>query len=120
MLKFWVYLNDVFHEDDGPFTYLPLAYSRQVRNNFFPGRISDEAITKAGFAGKAIRVCGPRLKSFFIDTGRCYHLGSRLKAGYTRFAYLATFVSHAPLYPSDTKFPLTAKMSELEKLVLAP
>jgi hypothetical protein len=120
MLKFWVYLNDVVKEEDGPFTYLPLAESRKVPNNFFPGRVSDESIAKAGLAEKMVEVCGPRLKSFYIDTGRCYHLGSRLKEGHTRFAYLVTFVTHAPLYPNDTKCTLDGNLSEVERLVLTP
>jgi len=120
MLKFWVYLNDVTKTEDGPFTYLPYPASRKVPNNFFPGRVSDDALQASGLAGQAKEILGERLRTFYIDTGRCYHLGSRLQEGRTRYAYLATFVSHAPLYPSNNGMKVATGASEIERLALTP
>jgi len=37
-----------------------------------------------------------------------------------RFVYLATFVSHAPLYPGGSQFALTDDLSKLDRLALVP
>jgi hypothetical protein len=120
MLKFWVYLTDVEKEENGPFTYLPAAVSRRVPNNFFPGRVADKTIASEGLSDQIVAVYGPRLKTFYIDTGRCYHLGSRLLEGQSRFVYVATFVSHAPLYPVESGITLREGASEVERLAVVP
>lgn len=119
ILKLWVYLTDVTGEKNGPFTYLPADASNKVKNDFFfPGRISDEAMETSGQASKAQKVFGARLTSFYIDTARCYHLGSRLKLGEHRLAYIAAFTTHAQLYPCENGISLDGKVSEIENLAL--
>jgi hypothetical protein len=114
----WVYLSDVNTDEEGPFTYLPVDASRKVKNTFFPTRVSDEAVVAAGLGAETKKVYGPRLKSFYIDTARCYHLGSRLKGDAKRFVYLATFITHKPLYPLDNGIKLSGSVSEAEQLML--
>jgi hypothetical protein len=114
----WVYLTDVNTSEEGPFTYLPVEASRKYKNSFFPKRVADESMVAAGLAGEARQVYGPRLKAFYVDTARCYHLGSRLKGAAQRFVYLATFITHKPLYPLDNGIKLGSKVSEAERLLL--
>lgn len=118
-IKLWVYLTDVEKQESGPFTYLPVAPSARVPNTFIPGRVSDEAMAATGLADQAIAVYGPRLKCFYIDTALCYHLGSRLKQGQVRVAYIATYLSHASLYPFDNRITTHGQLSETEKLLLS-
>jgi hypothetical protein len=118
-IKLWVYLTDVDSPEKGPFTYLPLDASNRVKNNFFPGRVSDEAMISSGLAKAAQEVYGRRRKAFYIDTSRCYHLGSRLKQGEIRIAYVATFISHRPLYPFNNRIKTNGELPEVEKLLLS-
>lgn len=118
-IKLWVYLTDVEKQESGPFTYLPVAPSARVPNTFIPGRVSDEAMAATGLADQAVAVYGPRLKCFYIDTALCYHLGSRLKQGQVRVAYIATYLSHASLYPFDNRITTHGQLSETEKLLLS-
>ncbi len=117
-LKLWVYLTDVTDVENGPFTYIPAEPSRKVPNTFFPGRVADETMEKAGLNASFCLVYGPKQKVFYIDTARCYHLGSRLKPGQHRLAYIATFVTHKPLYPLANGIQVNGKLNEVEKYLL--
>jgi hypothetical protein len=121
-LRLWVYLSDVLELKHGPFTYLPLELSRKVRNGFFPGRVSDAQMEADGLAANAESVYGQRLASFAIDTARCYHMGSRLPLGEIRVAYLATFNTHASLWPfyNDIRLSQGEALSPTQRLVLSP
>jgi len=114
----WVYLSDVNTDEKGPFAYLNADSSKKVKNTFFPKRVLDSEVEQAGLSKEVQRVYGPRLKSFYIDTARCYHLGSRLRGEHTRLVYLATFITHKPLYPLDNGIKLNGKESEVERLLL--
>lgn len=117
-LRMWLYLSDVSTPEHGPFTYLPAGYSRQVKNTFFPRRISDEAMDQSGIAKHAQPVYGNRNTPFYIDTTRCYHLGSRVALGERRIAYLATFNTHASVYPFYNGIKVEGQLSPLQKLLL--
>jgi hypothetical protein len=121
-LRLWVYLSDVAEPKHGPFTYLPLTESRQVQNTFFPGRVTDDEMNKAQLGQKAEAVFGPRMSCFAIDTARCYHMGSRVQLGEARVAYLATFNTHATLWPSPNGISVasTEALSPIERLLLTP
>jgi len=114
----WVYLTDVNTDEQGPFTYLTVDASRKVKNSFFPKRVPDAVVESAGLGSEVQKVYGPRLKSFYVDTARCYHLGSRLRGDQTRLVYLATFITHKPLYPLDNGIKLNGTMSDVERLLL--
>ncbi|HEX8296724.1 MAG TPA: hypothetical protein VF593_10510, partial [Chthoniobacteraceae bacterium] len=113
--------SDVTEQKHGPFTYLPLEPSRQVPNGFFPGRVTDEEMSASGLAPEVQAVYGKRLTCFSIDTARCYHMGSRLALGEKRIAYLATFNTHASLYPfwNDIREE-GASLTPLQRLLLSP
>lgn len=118
-VKVWVYLSDVPDVEHGPFTFLPLADSRKVKDGFFPGRLSDEALVAQGVADRAVQVKGPRLATaFYVDSSRCYHLGSRVHPGCYRVVYEATFVTHASLYPIESGIRLGLDISPLHHLFL--
>ena len=117
-LRFWVYITDVTSLEDGPFTYMPLGPSRKVPNSFFPKRVMDEQIVTAGLADEVCQVYGKKGTIFYIDTSRCYHLGSRLKAGKTRLVYDATFLTHKHLYPSPSDIHAGDGLSDIEKCFL--
>ena len=120
-LRFWMYLSDVTEPKHGPFTYLPLDPSRQVPNGFFPGRVSDEAMNACGLGKHSQAVYGKRLNCFSIDTARCYHMGSRVALGEKRIAYLATFNTHASLYPFWNDIRTAGKkLTPLQELLLLP
>jgi hypothetical protein len=114
----WVYLSDVHDVESGPFTYIPAVPSRKVPNTFFPKRVPDETVDSLGLAGEARSVFGPKGKVFYIDTSRCYHLGSRLMPGHERLVYLATFTTHKPLYPLVNGVKIGDQLSDIEKLLL--
>jgi len=118
-VKLWIYLTDVTTLDDGPFTYIPAESSKQVKNGLvFPGRVSDESMDSQGFSKQAREVYGKKLSTFYMDTGRCYHLGSRLKEGHVRVAYVATYLSHATFYSCPSPIKIVNGASELDKMVL--
>jgi hypothetical protein len=117
-LRFWVYITDVIKEEDGPFTYMPVEPSRKVPNTFFPKRVTDEQMAAAKLAGEARQVYGKKGKIFYIDTSRCYHLGSRLKEGKLRLVYDATFLTHKHLYPSPSDIRVKDGLSDVEKCFL--
>ena len=117
-VKLWIYLSDVTSPDVGPFTYLPLPYSDRVKDNFYPGRIDDQRMASFGVLDEAKAVVGPRLTSFYIDSSRCYHLGSRVAPGPSRIIYEATFVTQAPLFRLDSGIQVEEPVSPLHALVL--
>lgn len=117
-LKLWIYLTDVSDISSGPFTYLPAETSKKVKNGIFPGRVSDESMNGQGFGKEAKEVYGKPLSTFYIDTGRCYHLGSRLKEGHVRVAYVATYLSHATFYQCNSGIKIDADATPLDKMVL--
>jgi hypothetical protein len=117
-LRFWVYITDVTAVEDGPFTYMPVEPSKKVPNTFYPKRVTDEQIAAAGLADEARQVYGRKGKIFYIDTSRCYHLGSRLKDGKTRLVYDATFLTHKHLYPSLNNIRADGGLSDVQKCFL--
>lgn len=117
-VKLWVYLTDVTEMANGPFTYIPAQPSQKVPNTFFPGRVSDETMETQGFKSSFCQVYGKKQKVFYIDTARCYHLGSRLRPGQHRLAYIATYVTHKPLYPLANGIKTSGQLGEVEKCFL--
>jgi hypothetical protein len=117
-LRFWVYITDVTTVEDGPFTYMPVEPSKKVPNTFFPKRVMDEQMVAAGLADEICQVYGKKGKIFYVDTSRCYHLGSRLKEGKNRLVYDCTFLTHKHLYPSPSDIRVGEGLSDVEKCFL--
>ena len=99
ILKLFVYLEDCGAQN-GPFTFIPGDASRAVAAAV-GHYVTDEHI--AGFVPRSRwrSVEGPAGTAFFIDTGRCYHFGSRCTL--PRHVYIAT-------YSSGLKFMRRARM----------
>lgn len=89
IIKLFVYLEDCGARN-GPFTFIPAGDSQRVahavghyvQDDFIAGHVPRDR-------WRAIE--GPAGTAFLIDTGRCYHFGSRCEA--TRYAYVVTYSS---------------------------
>lgn len=89
IIKLFIYLEDCWSQH-GPFTFIPAEPSQRV-SGALGHYVSDEDISKhvPGASWRAVE--GPAGTAFLIDTGRCYHFGSRSES--TRYAYIATYSS---------------------------
>jgi hypothetical protein len=99
IMKLFVYLEDCW-TSNGPFTFIPADRSQRVSN--IVGHYVDDEHIAAHVPREQWRVVEGRAgTAFLIDTGRCYHFGSRSEQ--TRYAYVAT-------YSSGLKFMRRSKM----------
>jgi hypothetical protein len=104
-VKFFVYCADVA-EDDGPLELVDAARSKMVRQRLryrFGGRsyrVKDEAMD--ALVPEQHSVVGKRGTSLLLDTGRCFHRGSRIRRdGRLRIVGVIQYVP-----PSSTTLPL--------------
>jgi hypothetical protein len=89
IVKLFVYLNDCGPQN-GPFTFIPAASSRRIAGAV-GHYVGDEHIETFVPRSQWRVVEGAAGTAFLIDTGRCYHFGSRSIE--TRYAYVATYSS---------------------------
>jgi hypothetical protein len=89
ILKLFVYLEDC-GASNGPFTFIPADSSRAVASAV-GHYVTDEHISGYVPRSNWRSVEGPAGTAFFIDTGRCYHFGSRCTQ--PRYVYIATYSS---------------------------
>jgi hypothetical protein len=95
VVKQLIYINDV-GEDEGPFTLLPPEESRKVPS-FAAHYLTDEHLASHCDMGKLIRFYGSAGARALVDTGRCYHFGSRVrKPRHALFIYYNTGYGHYP------------------------
>lgn len=99
IIKLFVYLEDCGPEN-GPFTYIRADQSMRVARRV-GHYVNDEAIAVHISPSDWEKVEGKAGTAFLIDTGRCYHFGSRCEK--RRVAFIAT-------YSSGLKFMRRAKM----------
>ena len=92
MLKFFVYLTDVNSVEDGPFTLIDKNSSANVNNSFFMRHLTDDEIFQSVGRQEVIQMIRPKLSCFVVDTGRCYHMGSRVQENHRRLLYTALFI----------------------------
>lgn len=117
-VKLFVYLTDVAGTDDGPFTFLPAPISDclgiTLRSHLPDGKVFPR------IERTSVReLCGPALTTFFCETSRCLHMGSRLAPGHSRLMYTATYVPAPMAYPDYmSKFSAPASASERQRLLL--
>jgi len=107
MTKIFVFVEDV-DEDTGPTTVLPADRSTIVRRaiDYRNSRVPDEVIYEIGGKENLVQCTGPAGTLAFLDTCRCFHMGSR-KASKPRSAimiqyqtpYAATARPDGPLPP---------------------
>lgn len=98
IIKLFVYLEDCGSEN-GPFTFIPADASQRVARNV-GHYVDDNCLSKAVPKSTWEKVEGTSGTAFLIDTGRCYHFGSRCQK--SRVAMIAT-------YSSGLKFMKRAK-----------
>lgn len=89
IVKLFVYLNDCGPRN-GPFTFIPAGNSQRVARAV-GHYVHDEYIETFVPRDQWRAVEGAAGTAFLIDTGRCYHFGSR--SAETRYAYVATYSS---------------------------
>lgn len=99
IVKLFIYLEDC-DARHGPFTFISADRSQQVAGSV-GHYVQDDHIATHVPREQWRAVEGPAGTAFLIDTGRCYHFGSRSKL--TRYAYVAT-------YSSGLKFMKRAKI----------
>lgn len=80
--KFIFAANDI-DETSGPFTFLPADISERVSKNFrtfkMPDRVEDNDMYRHASPADEIRFVGPAGSGLVLDSGRCFHFGSRTR-----------------------------------------
>ncbi len=99
IVKYFTYLSDVDTVEQGPFTFLPMNISRNIRISMFPVHKTDNFMSKYVDLNHKKQVLGKSGTSFLIDTRNCFHCGSRILDGSFRVALIATFTTFATYYP---------------------
>ncbi len=91
MSKIFVYVEDVDH-DTGPTTALPADRSTVVRRaiDYRNERVPDEVIAEHGGPENLVEAVGPAGTMAFLDTCRCFHMGSR-KADKPRYVIMIQY-----------------------------
>lgn len=89
IIKLFVYLEDCGPRN-GPFTFIAADQSQRVAGAV-GHYVSDDHIARHVPPAQWQTVEGPAGTAFLIDTGRCYHFGSRSEL--PRYAYIATYSS---------------------------
>lgn len=118
VVKLFVYLTDV-DDADGPFTFLPAPQSDRVGFHRRSHRADEEIAGKVDLSG-AVRMKGPRLTTFLVETSRCLHMGSRVDPGHDRLMYTASFISAPRIFPERLRpfFRLEGNENPVERMVL--
>jgi hypothetical protein len=128
MTKIFVYVEDV-DRDTGPTTALPADRSTVVRRriDYRNSRVPDEVIAEHGGTENLIECTGPAGTMAFLDTCRCFHMGSR-KAAKPRYVimiqyqtpYAAPAAPDGPLpVPRITHLAIPPNPSPLEQYLYA-
>ncbi len=82
--KLFINVDDVSPKN-GPFTFLSAPDSDKISAAINYGhrgidyRVKDEVVEQLIGTGRSIAISGPAGRSVFIDTSRCFHLGSRVE-----------------------------------------
>ena len=83
-LKLFLYCSDV-SSPSGPLTVLTASDSRRlakrVKYRLAQTRVADEDVDAVVPADRRAELDGPRGTTYFVDTSRCFHFGSRVQAG---------------------------------------
>lgn len=67
------------------------------------------------------RMFGDPGAGFLVDTGRCYHMGSRVGQGKRRLMFTACYVSRPAIYPDFlNRISISAPLTRAEQLLLQP
>ena len=129
-IKIFLYSNDV-DEDSGPLTVLSAEASKRVRDAIdyqYVGesRVPDEVINKLVKPEEIHPIVGPAGTCVFVDTSRCFHYGSRVRASassriITLYQYLSPSAFIWPLNfrrKAPFKHLATKELSTLQRMAL--
>jgi hypothetical protein len=108
MTKIFVYVEDV-DRDTGPTTALPADRSTVVRRaiDYRNQRVPDAVIAEHGGADNLVEAVGPAGTLAFLDTCRCFHMGSR-KADTPRYVIMIQYQTpYAAPAPAEGPLPAT-------------
>jgi len=118
-IKLFAYLTDVSDDDDGPFTFLPAQVSSRFGFSIRSHRHDCEVLSHVR-PHEVVKMTGPRLSTFMVETSRCLHMGSRLKLGHSRLLYTATFTSAPAIYPRNaSRFRVKGDESPALRMLLS-
>ena len=108
MSKIFVFVEDV-DADTGPTTALPADRSTVVRRaiDYRKGRVEDTVVARHGGAENLVACTGPAGTMAFLDTCRCFHMGSR-KASKPRYAIMIQYQT-----PYAASFPLVGPLGNM-------
>jgi hypothetical protein len=108
MSKIFIFVEDV-DADTGPTTLLPADLSMKVRHaiTYRKGRVADDVVERLGRKENIVQATGPAGTLAFLDTCRCFHMGSR-KASKPRFAIMIQYQS-----PYAASFPMQGPLGNM-------
>jgi hypothetical protein len=108
MSKIFIFVEDV-DADTGPTTLLPADRSMAVRHaiTYRKGRVADDVVERLGGAQNIVQATGSAGTLAFLDTCRCFHMGSR-KASKPRFAIMIQYQS-----PYAASFPMEGPLGNM-------
>jgi hypothetical protein len=120
VVKLFTYLTDVPDLAYGPFTFVGPEASTAIRGSVAT-HLSDEAVDGSVAANEVLRMTGPAGSSFLVDTGRCYHMGSRVQPGRQRLMYTACYITWPAIYPDfRNHIRVRGELTGRERLLLLP
>lgn len=120
VVKLFTYLTDVPDLAHGPFTFVNPRASKAIRGSVAT-HLSDEAVLGRVAPSDILRMTRSAGSSFLVDTGRCYHMGSRVEPGRQRLMYTACYITWPAMYPDFRhRIAVTGALSDREKLLLLP
>ena len=93
------YLNNVHHEDDGPFVFLDKHQSNKLGRFNVVKRFTDKKIQELNSSAIPNYFYGSEGETLFANPADCYHYGSRCKN--PRFAIFVTFNTWFPFRQSS-------------------
>ena len=93
------YLNDIFDQESGPFTFVDKINSKKISWSPFLRRIPDLKFEKELGSNEIIKFYGKAGSSILVDPSSCYHYGSR--GSKARLALFISFNSNIPFTSGD-------------------
>jgi len=118
VLKLFVYLTDCETDEDGPFTFVPADVSKTIPFGIHSHR-TDGEVGLQNLAKPPTVMKAPKLTAFFVDTSRCYHMGSRVAPGHERLLYMGTFTTFPKFNGRPTNYyKIDVTVSDRQRVAL--
>src|SRR5207247_904873 len=93
---------------------------RQIKAPFFLRHLEDREVFNHVQSNAATQMTASKLTSFLVDTGACYHMGSRVAPDHTRLMYTALYTSYPFIFPEakENNFTIVGPVSPLQRMAL--